>query len=140
MVLRADVVGNVGGINIVWKRQDGRPIPSRHVQVSKRLLTTLRTETLSLLFRETACCTSAGPPGRTPATTSARESTLAAPPSSRWVSSNIADHLFQFVANLVIAEALQIKLEPQQQTVSVTFLSACEGIFSAVDTDMYVYR
>ena len=27
---------------------------------------------------------------------------------------------FQFVAHLVIAEALQIKLEPQQQTVSVT--------------------
>ena len=95
MVLRADVVGNVGGIDIVWKRQDGRPIPSRHVQVSKRLLTTLTTETQSLLLRGTACCTSAGPPGRTPATTSARESTLAAPLSSRcWVSSNIADHSF----------------------------------------------
>ena len=36
MVLRADVVGNVGGINVVWKRQDGRPIPSRHEQVRKR--------------------------------------------------------------------------------------------------------
>ena len=34
MVLRADVVGNVGGINVVWKRQDGQPIPSRHVQVN----------------------------------------------------------------------------------------------------------
>ena len=34
MVLRADVVGNVGGINVVWKRQDGRPIPTRHVQVN----------------------------------------------------------------------------------------------------------
>ena len=52
MVLRADVVGNVGGIDIVWKRQDGRPIPSRHVQVSKRLLTTLTTETPSLLCSE----------------------------------------------------------------------------------------
>ena len=61
----------------------------------QKTLTSLTTETPSLLFRGTACCTSAGPPGRTPATTSARESTLAAPPSSRcWVSSNIADHSF----------------------------------------------
>ena len=51
--------------------------------------------TISPLFRGTACYTSAGPPGRTPATTSVRESTLAAPLSSRcWVSSNIVDHSF----------------------------------------------
>ena len=29
---------------------------------------------------------------------------------------------FQFVANLVIAEALQIRLEPQQQTVSLMLI------------------
>jgi hemicentin len=30
--LEADVVGVVGGVRVVWRRQDGRPIPARHVQ------------------------------------------------------------------------------------------------------------
>jgi len=86
MVLRADVVGNVGGINIVWKRQDGRPIPSRHVQRD------------SVLYIRGATWEDAG-------------YYVCEGVDSRGTS------VFQFVANLVIAEALQIKLEPQQQTV-----------------------
>ena len=77
MVLRADVVGNVGGINVVWKRQDGRPIPSRHVQVRRRR------KCDSWLFRGTVSSTSAAPPGRTPDFTFAKALTHVAPLSSR---------------------------------------------------------
>jgi len=86
MVLRADVVGNVGGINVVWKRQDGRPIPSRHEQRD------------SVLYIRGATWEDAG-------------YYICEGLDSRGTT------IFQFVANLVIAEALQIRLEPQQQTV-----------------------
>jgi len=80
------VVGNVGGINVVWKRQDGRLIPTRHVQRD------------SVLYIREATWEDAG----------------------YYICEGIdtrGNSIFQFVANLVIAEALQIRLQPQQQTV-----------------------
>ena len=84
MVLRADVVGNVGGINVVWKRQDGRPIPTRHVQVRGKK--PQKKCDRWLFFRGTVCSTSARRPGRTPDITSVNALTHVATLSSRYAA------------------------------------------------------
>ena len=85
--LEADVVGELaGGVTIVWSREDGRPIPGRHVQRG------------SVLYIRTAQGSDAG----------------------LYVcrgSDGRGTELFRFLANLVIAAAPEIRLEPKQQTV-----------------------
>ena len=129
MVLRADVVGNVGGINIVWKRQDGRPIPSRHVQVSKRIWQPSQRKHHLFCSEGQRAVHPRGHLGgrRLLRLRGSRLSRHLRLPGAGSLQTSLIIR-FQFVANLVIAEALQIKLEPQQQTVSVTFLSSSEGI------------
>jgi len=88
MRLEANVTGNMAGdIRVVWVRQDGRTIPSRHVQRD------------AVLYIQSAdaedggvyVCRGMDPQGNV---------------------------IFEFLANLVIQTAPQVRLIPEQQTVS----------------------
>ena len=75
--LRADVVGAAGGITILWRRQDGRPIGGRHRQRGSSLYIYQAARADSGVY----VCEGADTRGNT---------------------------VFQFLANLIISEALQV--------------------------------
>ena len=84
--LEAEVVGQLSGLSVMWRRQDGRPLPPRHTQQGGVLY-------LQQVDRQDAgvyICHGVDTRGVT---------------------------VFEFLANLVIAAAPQIRLEPEQQTV-----------------------